>query len=247
MKNFMKKVLSIAFCTLTICLAFSLGGCKNNGDDDNGPTDLSTLSISCLGDSLTAGEGIDFAYPFILYDTYKMNVRSFGVGWSTCAVVNDCSCHPNKQNAHNAMCLRYSVMPKESDVIAVMCGVNDSGLVPLGTINDTDNTTFYGALNDLCTKLKSEYSKSYVFFMTSFSYDNSTEIRGDGTARKDYYETAVKAICEKYGYDVFDTYNALDFSTDRDTVDNVHPTQEFTSNVWAPAVAEFIKTNYKKP
>ncbi len=240
MKKFFKRIFVIILSTLTLTNALTLSACKEE-------VDLSTLKLTCIGDSLTLGEGIEFAYANILANTYGMkDVRNYGVSWSTCAVVNECSCHHKKENSHNSICLRYSQMPTNADVIAVMCGVNDSGLVPLGTIDDTINTTFYGSLNILCSKLKEEYTRSYIFFMTSFHYDISEEVREDGTMRKDYYEKAVKEVCAKYQIDVFDTYNTLDFSTKRDTVDDVHPNQEFVTNVWAPAIAQYIKDNYKK-
>ncbi|MBO7214245.1 MAG: SGNH/GDSL hydrolase family protein [Clostridia bacterium] len=258
MKGFFKRLFTIFINALISTTLLTVVGCKNSNDNSSDstsgneveepePVDITKLSIACLGDSLTLGQGIEFSYPVNLFLNYGIyNVTNYGVGWSTCAVVENCTCH-NAYNAHNAMCLRYDQISTNTDVIAVMCGVNDSALVPLGTINDTQNTTFYGALNSLCSNLKTNYTKSYVFFMTSFHYDISEEVRQDGTMRKDYYETAVKQVCQKYGIDVFDTYNALDFSTERDTIDNVHATQDFVTNVWTPAIVDFIKNNYKKP
>lgn len=240
MKNFVKKALIMALSAFTICNALTLTACEKT-------TDLSTLSISCIGDSLTMGQGIENDYPSILASDYNMkNVRNYGIGWSTCSIIDNCSCHKGRKDAHNALCLRYPQIPTNANVIAVMCGVNDSGLsVPLGTIDDDTGYTFYGALNILCQGLKNEYQKSYVFFMTSFHYDSAEQLNDLGVMRKDYYEKAIKEICQKYGFDVLDTYNQLDFDTQRDTVDNVHPNQNFVSNVWIPAIVDFLSHNYK--
>ncbi len=130
-----------------------------------------------------------------------------------------------------------------------MCGFNDAGLAPLGKIDSTDTTTFYGAMNTMCQGLKEKYSNSWIFFMTSFKYDhygveNPTNDFGDH--REDYYNTAVKEICNKYNIDVFDTFSELSWHSATNAVDNVHPNQEFVSNVWVPAIAQYIKANYKQ-
>lgn len=248
-----KKTLTILCACLFFVIAFSgvfLLFCNNNESDNSSSTnsaDWSNVTISCLGDSITYGQTISKSYPSVLQEILGAKACiNYGIGWSTCAVVNNCSCHSGQTNAHNAMCARYSQIANSSDVIAVMCGVNDAGLAPLGDINDTGSTTFYGSLNILCSGLKSKYSNSYIFFMTSFAYDNCNDLAEMGVARKEYYYTAVKQVCAKYDIDVFDTFNEIDFSTTRDTTDNVHPNQNFVTNVWTPQIAQFIKDNYKK-
>lgn len=42
---------------------------------------------------------------------------------------------------------RYKAIPADADYITIWFGINDSSHTNLGTINDTDNTTFYGAWN----------------------------------------------------------------------------------------------------
>ena len=81
--------------------------------------------------------------------------------------------------------------------------------------------------------------------MTNFKYDYIENKNLLGYSYKDYLYTSVINICNKYNIVVFDTYNKLDFETSRDTFDNCHPTQNYVDNVWAPAIAQFIKDNYK--
>ena len=258
----MKKFYSWTLIIVIILCTFSCGlliftfdpNGKTKDDNASGDNiqieqeiDWSNVTISCLGDSITYGQTIGKAYPSVLQDILGTKTcLNYGIGWSTCAVVNDCTCHSGVTNAHNAMCARYSQIAKSSDIIAVMCGVNDQGLAPLGNIEDTGSNTFYGSMNILCSGLKSKYSNSYIFFMTSFAYDNCNDLGAMGVVRKEYYHTAVKQVCEKYDIDVFDTFAKIDFSTTRDTTDNVHPNQNFVTNVWTPQIAQFIKDNYKK-
>ncbi len=219
----------------------------DNYNDKSNNIDWSQITISCIGDSITQGHLIDTSYPEVLGEILgAKNSYNFGIGWSICSLVNNCSCHPGISNVHNAMCLRYNKIPIDSDIIIVMCGANDRKFVDLGTIDDTDITTYYGALNALCKGLKNKYKNSYIFFMTNFAYENNDIVYSDGKSKKQYYSTAIKDICAKYNLDVFDTCLELPFNQELDTVDGCHPTEEFVTNVWTPAIAQFIKDNYKQ-
>lgn len=236
------------FCLLLVFInLFSLLSLFFNKDieDDSTNNDnisvinWSDITISCLGDSITQGAKIETSYPELLGNTLGVkNCYNFGIGWSTCSVVSNCSCHPDVTDAHNAMSIRYNEIPVESDIIIVMCGMNDKNKVDLGTIDDFDYSTYYGSLNILCSGLKSKYKNSYIFFMTTFDFSSPST--------QQFIQTPILEICAKYGFDVFDTYSELPFNKENDTVDNVHPNQEFVTNVWTPAIAQFIKDNYKQ-
>lgn len=252
----MKKIaITVLIVMLAIILcgsSFLLFGNKNGNanEDEEQVIDFSDITISCLGDSLTYATKISDSYPKTLQQQLGAKMcYNYGIGGSTCGVVTECECHPDYPGRHLPMCQRYKQIKSESDIIIVMCGVNDAAYVPLGTIDDTINTTFYGAMNILCKGLLDRYKDSYVFFMTSFEYnhyDIANTVNSFGAHPKDYYFTAVKEVCAKYDIDVFDTFTEIDFDSVRDTVgDKVHPNQEFVTNVWVPAIADFIRTNYK--
>lgn len=201
--------------------------------------DWSDVAISCLGDSITNGGYLGtsgITYPVLLQEQLgTLCCGNYGIGASTCSNVRENS---------NAMCYRYTDMPKSSDIIIVMCGYNDSNSATLGTIDDYRSDTYYGALNILCSGLKENYPNAWVFFMTSFHYAKADDINSFGYVYKDYWQTAVKEVCEIYGFDVFDTYAYFDFDQTTDTVDTVHPAQNFITNRWVPAIAQYIKANY---
>ena len=86
---------------------------------------------------------------------------------------------------------RYTAIPADADYITLMFGINDSGNnCPIGTIDDADNTTFYGAWNVVL---------EYV--ITNFPYAHIGIIVGPGmqtTQGKTYAEAEI-AVAKKWG------------------------------------------------
>jgi hypothetical protein len=73
----------------------------------------------------------------------------------------------------DTMCNMYSSM-EDADIVMVMGGTNDvlslgTAKGVLGSPNDTDKSTIYGALDHLCKGLKEKYPNSFIFFMTPFA------------------------------------------------------------------------------
>lgn len=252
MKKFFSVLLvcvSLVFFCSSLLLFFKKTSGSSNTDNQT-IADWSNITISCLGDSVTEGLQLNDPYPKVLQKQLGAKFcYNYGIGGSTCGVVEECSCHPTRPEAHYPMVNRFSLIRENSDIIIVMCGINDSAYVSLGTIDSTDTTTFYGAMNTMCKGLKEKYKNSWIFFMTSFKYDHydiMEYVNTFGDKRVDYYVTAVKNICAKYSIDVFDTFNEVPIHSESDTLDNCHPNQEFVSSVWVPAIAQYLKTNYKQ-
>lgn len=210
---------------------------------------FSGMTISALGSSITMGAGIERPYVDVLADILGMReAYNYGISWSTLGYKEDCDCeHPlfPEDYHHDPMVFRYAEI-ESADIICVCGGFNDFGVeLPLGNIDDTEATTFYGALNVLFASLKREYPDSYIFMMTGFHYfEGYSNGNGDSWAS---FNTAMKEVCEKYGIDCMDVYTSFPFNYLYDTYDGVHMTQEFTSEIWAPAIAEFIKENFHPP
>lgn len=210
---------------------------QESSDDVVSEFEWSDIVISCLGDSITRGAYLTYSYPYCLQNELgTTTVNNYGISGNTLA--------RNHSNYSTAMCVRYTEIAKNSDIIIVMGGVNDRGSIPLGTIDDTDITTFYGALNTLCMGLKENYPNTWIFFMTNFDYADSDTTNNYDVEYHNYYCTAVKEVCQKHNVDVFDTYNMIDFDTSKNTTDSVHPNQAFVGNRWVPAIAQYIKANY---
>ena len=209
-------------------------------------TGFSGMTFSALGSSTTMGAGIKSSYVDEVAEILGLKkTYNYGVSWSTLGYKENCTCNhpylPDDYN-HDPMVFRYDDM-YSADIICVCGGLNDFGVdLPLGDINDTEVTTFYGALNVLLDSLKKTYPDSYIFMMTGFNYyDGYTNDNGDTWAS---FNAAMVESCEKNGIDCLDLYTDFPFNYLYDTYDYVHMTQEFTSDVWAPAIANFIKENY---
>lgn len=86
---------------------------------------------------------------------------------------------------------RYLAVPADTNYITLMFGINDSGnSCPIGTIDDTDNTTFYGAWNVVLE-----------YFITNFPYAHIGIIVGPGmqTTQGRLYAEAEIAVAKKWG------------------------------------------------
>ena len=236
--NLIKKIIIFFFviCSLGLFGSLYSKNNTNNSSVSNNDIDWSNVTISCLGDSLTAGFKIDKGYPIVLKEQLGVkNCINYGISGSTIGYY------------YEPMCSRFNKISNTSDIIIVMGGYNDFKYVPeLGTIDDYGSTTLYGALNMICKGLKEQHPNSYIFFMNNFKYDYIENTNVNGYSYKDYLYTATNEVCKKYDIDVFDTYNELDFETSRDTFDNCHVTQDYVNNVWVPSIIDFIKENYKK-
>lgn len=204
-------------------------------------TDFSAMKMACLGDSLTMGQGIETPYSVLVkQELGLLDAYNYGIGWSTVADGGHCRCHPeNFALGHNPFIDRYHLM-KPADIIAVCGGANDRGVnIALGEIHDTDRSTFCGALHILITGLKKTFPDAYLFFMTPFCYDKTT----DNGVHMSAFADAVMHMCEIHGIDCCDCYHGIPFDAAADTTDGVHPTQKFVSEVWAPYIAQFIRNH----
>lgn len=245
-----KFVSSIIFVLVVLLSISSLSLLSNLGKKDNkynsnnnnsSVVDFSNMTIACVGDSITLGSaeiyGYTHPYPTLVKDILGLKAcYNFGIGSSTVAVKTGIGSSP--------MVKRYNQVEKDTDIISFMGGINDIHRdIELGTIDDTTDTTFYGALNIIANGFKTDYSNSFVFFMTILPtklYSNyfSFEVI-------DSYNQAIKNIANKYNIPVLDTYNCWNYAT-ANYLDGVHPRQQFMTEKLAPKIAQFIKDNYKK-
>lgn len=199
-----------------------------------------SLKVNCLGDSLTYGyltssERMEKPYPAVLQEMLGFDtVRNYGVS-GTCLSNN-----PGYNN--NPMCIRFTSMDDDADLIIVMGGTNDYlKQVKLGDIDSTDDTTFYGGLNKLCTELIKKYPHCNIILCTIPHNGSSKTIK---TAE---YSKAVREVADKFSLLVFDAHGKVGLNNVNileHTVEGTHFTQKFVSDVFTPKLANFIKNNY---
>ena len=98
-------------------------------------------------------------------------------------------------------------MNKTADYITVFGGVNDFiHKTPLGTFDSRDNTTFYGALHELCQGLYNNFTTSKIMFITPYINEGSKTPRAlDGKTLIDFVNAIVE-VCGYYGIKVKNLY-----------------------------------------
>ena len=189
----------------------------------------------CVGDSITAGSGTTTIYYNILKDLLKFStVTGMGVAGS-CV-----SAKSNYGNGNSPLINRYSSIP-DKDLITIFMGTNDYGHeTPMGTIADTTDVSFYGALNVIIPGILTAHPNSRLVWITptrrhgfgknganvSFTYDwlpnNSGNTLGD-------YVNAIKEVCARYAVPIIDLYSqcglqpAIAGIKSTYTADGLHP------------------------
>ena len=122
-----------------------------------------------------------------------------GIGGSTISLKEDGT------DDRDAMCVRYADMPNNADIIIVSGGSNDFEYAhcPIGTIESTEPTTFYGALKVLCEGLVAKYPNKLIFFTTPIPRMQPFEEENGGTYTQDYAVTTALSK-NKYGKTLLD-------------------------------------------
>lgn len=91
-----------------------------------------------------------------------------------------------------------------SDIISVMCGVNDQTFhTALGQMGDSSTGTTYGNFDRICNLLKTKYPTKTIFLITPHyqtKYPHNNGVTSYEIAR------AIKEVAEKYTIPVYDNF-----------------------------------------
>ena len=246
------KIITIILCCCLVAVLISAivtGSIdimnNNHKNEDMNDVDFSQLTYVALGDSITygydvsRGDGSQVQYPYPDLVQCLLGLRqsiNCGISGSTVAT---------GANSFYPMSQRYAEMP-DGDIISVLGGVNDFWRnVPLGTMEDSDTSTFYGALNALAKGLKAKYPNAFIFFMTPYKY--VMQVNGNGNTLEQF-ANAVKQVCVANNLPCLDMYNYGNFEKEMysEQSDGVHPSQSFFRNYTAPQIAQFLRLYYNK-
>ena len=136
------------------------------------------LVIHCLGASNTRSsicgkDGDRFLYtqevnyPALLQQKLGCTVRNYGVGGANIA---------RQVGRQDSYVERYPLMEEGANVVLVQGTGNDVALgVPLGTLSDTVDTTYYGALNTLVDGLYAKYTRAFILLITGMTREKDRE------------------------------------------------------------------------
>ena len=182
------------------------------------------LKYCALGDSITYGfiprnypghPGQLKSYAALTAEMLGMEFCNFGISDSTIANLPD----------HTPMCIRFSQMPDDADIITVMGGTNDVRCgIPLGKMEDRCDTSFYGALHTLLQGLYSKYicnqgttagRQKKIVVLTPIKLLNAEKSSLADTVENNAYVLhkwdewidAIKEVAAFYSLPVFDMYN----------------------------------------
>lgn len=155
---------------------------------------LKGLTINFIGDSYFAGNGLDpdHVWPSLIANIYDMRGTNYGKNGSTVS---------NYVTDKNPMCIRYITMAdNDPDIVIFESGRNDyNKLVPIGTDDSSDTTTFKGALNVLIDGLIKKYPNAVIMGVTPWKVSGTNNI---GNTVGDYAD-AMREICAIKGIPCF--------------------------------------------
>ena len=162
--------------------------------------ELKGLKINFLGDSITEGYGascVEKAYWNLLKEREGLaEARGYGIGGTRYA----------KKTVPSPMaiwdqdfCDRYKTMDEDADVIVVFGGTNDYGHgdAPLGSFDDRDPYTFYGACHTLYSGLIEKYPSAVIVILTPLHRLTEDVITGDNGKTKNLHPLSAYVAIEK--------------------------------------------------
>ena len=174
---------------------------------------LSGLVINALGDSITS---TDYTVPNwwqMISKECNCNFNNYGVSGTSIA-------YNKYREEHFGKCFaeRVAELDTNADCVIVMGGTNDDE-TPRGNWNDMVNTTFYGALNIIMSKLSNNFTGKPILFCTPIQkaddYANNISdplsalnaLSSTDTMSLQLRAEAIKAKASQYGFEVLDLYN----------------------------------------
>lgn len=125
---------------------------------------------------------------------------------------------------------RVSSIATYADIIIVAGGTNDFGQnVPLGSIYDNTDTSFYGSLEVLCKRLIERFNGKKIIFITPIQ--RTEQKNRINCTLQDYRNAIIEVAGQRYSFPIIDGLS-LGFSTHNETfkaeyiADGLHPTDK---------------------
>ena len=174
---------------------------------------LKDKKISFVGDSITDTTVVAKPYWGYIQDATHCTSIGYGIDGSTISNLTD----------HHPMYARISGVDINSDAVCVFGGTNDFGNhVTIGdqyttdgsglrTLN-TNTSTFWGALNQMCINLQDRFATKSIYLCTPLRRGNfKTNTMNDKTPNNageylDEYADAIRKACEWFSFNLIDLY-----------------------------------------
>ena len=201
------------------------------GDSIKKPFDFDGKTAISFGDSITAGVANEGSGNISVGTNSYINTFSRYVGLSLTnrAVSGSTITYANNETLESIY-TRIMAMTETPDVIIISGGTNDYNTgKELGNFGDTDSTNFYGALYQICEKLKTYNSNATVIFITPINI--TKDFNGHDRNLLNNYRNAIYEVATSYGFNVVNGVDLVPVTKQTgwdDTminhVDGCHPT-----------------------
>ena len=175
--------------------------------------DLKGKKIVFLGDSITEGacssNCMEKSYWAVLGKLSGAVVKGYGIGGTRIA---EQLVKTNAPEDAKPFITRVEKMDADADVAVVFGGTNDYGHgdAPLGRMTDRTNSTFYGAMHNLCRALIKRYPRSLIIVITPMHRLNEEELVNERGVRNvatlSDYVNAERRVAEYYSLPLLDLY-----------------------------------------
>lgn len=212
--------------------------------------------INFMGDSITKGVNgsrdtylVDNPFPKVIEKNYGCVCNNYGVSGSSLGgdgtTISEIT---QKEIGFMPMNDRIKNMDKNVDYNVIMGGTNDKVIenaVPLGVISDTNVTTFYGSLKNICEYLCVNYASTKNVLITPPQNTNQNIQNAFGNTLEDYVK-AIKEVGSMYGIPVLDLYSNIGGSPvitewkNANMPDGLHPNQKLYDEM-AHKIAVFLQ------
>lgn len=189
-------------------------------------------TIAVLGDSISTTEFTTPNYWQLISEKTGCNFLNYSVSGSRIAVSSSATTESFVERAKK--------ISTDADAILIMGGTNDANKgILLGAWDSTDNTTFYGALNELISSIRIKYSGKPIIFCTPIKTKTDTgatfpyTLSDLKTAAEDldmevnHCASAIKAKCIANGITLVDLHEGSGIGSGRPEYfrdnDSLHP------------------------
>ena len=163
------------------------------------------MKINFLGDSITEGASAgreERRYSTLVANALGAEECNFGLSGTRIAKQVKKTNNPDEE-----VYMRRAVkMPKDAAFTFVFGGTNDYGHgdAKMGTMDDRDPYTFYGAMHELVAYLVSEFDRKKLCFIMPIPRYDQDNLYGDGSKDEPMYPMSAYIAAEK---EVLDYYS----------------------------------------
>lgn len=217
--------------------------------------ELKGKKILFLGDSITEGVGVQNPENrFVDRIAAMTGALSLNYGVGGTKIQNMVFQYEN-QVKNESFIMRVDRMEEKADVIVVFGGTNDwgEGDAELGSMQDRDPHTFYGACHTLFNKLLNKYPEAEILVLTPLHRRRETVPEADGLRHIENdtilvdYVNIIKEVAEFYSLPLLDLWKcskmqpAVEIIKEKFMPDGLHP-NDAGHEILANRIINFLKT-----